>query len=75
MVNNFNQCYLTSSYNPTNKYIYEGIPDTAATKHYIIPQYLNIYDKVEDTLGPNVAVADGRIISPTKKLFYNCRIN
>ena len=39
----------------------------AATKHYIIPQYLNIYDTVEDTLGPKVSVADGRIISPTTK--------
>ena len=39
----------------------------AATKHYIIPHDLNIYDKDKDTLGPNVAVADGHIISPTKK--------
>ena len=67
IVNNLNQCYLTSSDNHTNKYTYEVIPDTAATKHYIIPQDLNICDKVEDTLGPKLAVADGHIILPTKK--------
>ena len=39
----------------------------AATKYYIIPHDINICDKVEDTLGPKVLVADGRIISTTKK--------
>ena len=67
IVNNLNQCYLTSYDNPKNQHIYEVIPDTAATKHYIIPPDLNICDKVEETLGPKVEVADGRIISPTKK--------
>ena len=67
IVNDLNQYYLTSSDNPNNKYIYEDIPYTAATKHYIIPQDINICDKVKDTLGPKLSVADGRIISPTKK--------
>ena len=67
IVNNLNQCYLTSSDNPTNHHIYEGIPETTATKNYIIPHDLNICNKVKDTLGPKVAVADGCIISPTKK--------
>ena len=53
--------------NPTGQHIYEGIPDTAATKHYIIPRDLSICDKVKDTLGKKVAVTDGRIISWTKK--------
>ena len=52
IVNNLNQCYLTSSDNPTNQHIYEGIPDTAATKHYIIPHDLKICDKVKETLVP-----------------------
>ena len=55
------------SYNPTNQQIYACISDTAATKHYFIPHYLNICDKVKDTLGPKVAVADGRMIYLTKK--------
>ena len=32
-----------------------------------LSRYLNICDKVEGTLEKKVAVADGRIISPTKK--------
>ena len=67
IVNNLKQCYLTSSDNPTDQHIYEGIPDTAETKHYIIPHDLKICDKVEDTFVPKVAVADGCIISPIKK--------
>ena len=67
IVINLNQYYFTLSDNHTNKYIYEGIPEMAATKHYIIPQDLNICDKVEDTLGTKVSVADGRKIYLTKK--------
>ena len=39
----------------------------ATTKPYIIPHDLNICNKVEDNLGTKVAVANGRIISPTNK--------
>ena len=61
-------CYsIISSDNPRNTPYKVGIPDTAATKHYITEDVLDICKSVQDTNGPNVAVADGRIMTPTKK--------
>ena len=61
-------CYsIISSDNPLNTPNKVGIPDTAATKHYITEDVLDICTSVQDTIGPNVAVADGRIMVPTKK--------
>ena len=58
----------TSSDNPRiNTNIIVGIPDTASTKHYITKDVLEFCSDVEATKGPKVAVANGRIIVPTKK--------
>ena len=46
---------------------FDRIPDTAATKDCITEDVLPIYSDVSDTIGPFVKVADGRIMSPTKK--------
>ena len=43
------------------------IPNTAATKHYITEEKLLICNKVQNTLNSYVALADRRIMSPTKK--------
>ena len=66
---------LTTSANPpifnlntnTNKSSNNGIPDTAATRHYITEATLPICNNVENTEGPYVAVADGQVLAPTKK--------
>ena len=67
ITNNIDQCYMTSDNPPHNVDIYEGIPDTAATKHYITEELLPICSEVQNTNGPYVTVADGDIMSPTKK--------
>ena len=47
--------------------MYEGIPDTMATKYYITEDQLPICNEVENTIGPYVKVANGRVMTPTKK--------
>ena len=47
--------------------MHDGIPDTAATKHYITEDKLKICNDLKNTIGPYITVADGRIMSPTKK--------
>ena len=47
--------------------MHEGIPDTAATKHYITEDQLPICKEVDNTIGPGVTVVKGRVMTPTKK--------
>ena len=53
--------------NSPNIALHEGIPETAATKHYITEDQLPICNKVANTIGSYVTVADGRVMMPTKK--------
>ena len=47
--------------------MHQGIPDTAATRHYITEDILPLCNNIKDTIGPYVKVADGRIMTPTKQ--------
>ena len=75
-VNNINKSFFNTSDNlsrvipsiATKIVAHEGIPDTAATKHYITEDALNICNNVANTKVPYVTVADSQVMAPTKKV-------
>ena len=46
--------------------MYEGIPDTTATKYKITEDQLAIFNDIKNTIGPYVIFEDVRVMTPTK---------